>query len=43
MLLQVDIKGHHLLALLDTSSTHNFLHVGTLHRIWMTTVNNTNL
>lgn len=37
-LLLVNIKGHQLLALLDTSSTHNFLHAETMHCIGLTTM-----
>jgi hypothetical protein len=42
-LLQVNVKGHRLLALLDTDSTHNFLHARTMRRIWMTMTDDTNL
>jgi hypothetical protein len=43
MLLQVDVKGRRLLALLDTGLTHNFLHAGTMRRIGLTTSDSTNL
>jgi hypothetical protein len=43
MLLPVNIKGHRLLTLLDTGSTHNFLHAETMHRIRLTTTDSAHL
>lgn len=43
MLLHVDVQGHRLLALLDTGSTHNFIHVGTMRRIGLVTADSANL
>ena len=37
------IHGDRLLALLDTGSTHNFINVGVMSRIGLTTTNNTNI
>jgi hypothetical protein len=36
-------QGHHLLALLDTGSTHNFIHAGTMRRIGLVMADSANL